>query len=344
MVTPVQNMGPTMVPPPGNVGAMPPDPAGQNMQQFAEATGRGGDKILGHLTPGEIVIPMDAQTEEVLVAVRDAFEKAGMNPREYVVGDAENRINPQTGNPEYFSWSSLNPFKKIKKLGKKIKKSKFLRTAIPLVASMFLPMLAPALMANPLMAAGINYTTNRLVGNDHKSSLMGAAMAGVGTGVANKAAGSTFMGGGAAEGASTNFLTGASSPQLDPINTMTAGDAGANMFGSGVTGGQAVANIPVMSSTGAGMAQGATLAGQGATTLGAAPAGVVTGAAGQMAGSVTGGMAQAGADEADKQKQLAEAAMVKFNKPLPQLTEDELRELMNDPLNRDVSGGIYEYA
>jgi len=342
MVTPVQNMGPTMVPPPGNVGAMPPDPAGQNMQQFAEATGRGGDKILGHLTPGEIVIPMDAQTEEVIVAVRDAFEKAGMNPREYVVGDAENRINPQTGNPEYFSFSSLNPFKRIKKLGKKIKKSKFLRTAIPLVASMFLPMLAPALMANPLMAAGINYTTNRLVGNDHKSSLMGAAMAGVGTGVANKAAGSTFMGGGAEAGASTNFLTGAPSPQLDPINTMTAGDAGANIFGSGVTGGATLAQTPVIPSSTLGME--ASMVGAGAPTLGAAPAGVVTGAAGQMAGSATGGMAQAGADEADKQKQLAEAAMAKFNKPLPQLTEDELRELMNDPLNRDVSGGIYEYA
>ena len=330
MVTPVQNMGPTMAPSPGNVGAMPQDPMGQNMQQFAEATGRGGDSILGHLTPGEIIIPIDAQTEEVIVAVRDAFEKAGMNPREYVVGDAENKINPQTGNPEYFSFSSLNPFKKIKKIGKKIKKSKWARTLIPLAASMFLPMLAPTLMANPLMAAGVNYTTNRLVGNDHKSSLMGAAAAGVGTGVANKAAGSTFMGGGASAG-SVAPTAGVST--ATPISNLTAGEAGANMFGSGVTGGATLAKTPVLAA-----------GGQGATTLGAANAGVVTGAAGQMAGSATAGAAQSMADQAAEDQALYEEAMKKFNKPLKELTPEELQQLVNDPLNRPTGGGIFKYG
>jgi len=338
MVTPVQNMGPTMAPTPGNVGAMPQDPMGQNMQQFAEATGRGGDSILGHLTPGEIIIPIDAQTEEVIVAVRDAFEKAGMNPREYVVGDAENKINPQTGNPEYFSFSSLNPFKKIKKIGKKIKKSKWARTLIPLAASMFLPMIAPALMSNPLMAAGVNYTTNRLVGNDHKSSLMGAAAAGVGTGVANKAAGSTFMGGASASGAApTAGVANATS-----INNLTAGEAGANMFGEGVIGGATLAKTPVIPSSTVGM--GSSMAGAGATTLGAAPAGVVTGAAGQMAGSTTAGAAQSMADQAAEDQALYEEAMRKFNKPLKELTPEELQQLVNDPLNRPTGGGIFNYG
>ena len=342
MVTPVQNMGPTMVPQPSDVQGAPTDQMAANMQEFAEQTGRGGDTILAHLTPGEIVIPIDIQTEEVLVAVRDAFAAADADPLEFVVGMAQNKINPQTGNPEFF-FKKIK--KKLKKVRDKVKKSKFLRIAIPMAASIFLPMLAPTMMANPLIAAGTNYTANRLVGNDHKSSLMGAAVAGVGTGVANKAAGSTFMGGSAP---ATTGMLGKEIAAKTAIGDLTVGQAGQNMFGAGVPGANTLSNIPTGSlgqASNAAMTNAATAGATSASgTLGNMSAGALTGAAGQASGSLATAGAQSALDAAKEQEALAAAALAKFNKPLPQLSEEELRQLVNDPLNRNVDGGIYNYA
>jgi len=312
------SMAPTMMPQPGQPA--PQEGMNQNMQAFAEQTGRGGDSVLGHLTPGEIVIPLDAQTEEVLVAVSEAFESAGMNPLEFVVGMADNKINPTTGNPEYF-FSGLR--KRLKKTRNKIKKNKMLRTVLPIAVSMFMPQLAPALMANPLGAAAVNYTANRAVGNDHESSLTGAVVSGATTGVGNMASGSTFMGGGA--GAGVNPITGnptlPSDPMVGSVASGTApisvGQAAGNAFGEGAiseaVAGSSVANVAASD---------------------------VVNAAASTAGTTTAGATQ---DASDKQKKLQAAALAKFNKPLVQLTEAELKELVNDPLNRDVTGGIYNY-
>ena len=313
------SMAPTMMPQPGQEA--PQAGMNPNMQAFAEQTGRGGDSVLGHLTPGEIIIPLDAQTEEVLTAVRDAFESAGINPLEFVVGMADNKINPTTGNPEYF-FSGLR--KKLKKARDKIKKNKMLRTILPIAASMFMPTLAPALMANPLGAAAVNYTANRVVGNDHESSLTGAVVSGGLTGVGNMASGSNFMGGGSAGG--VNPITGNT---IDPTTAMTdisTADAAANMFGPGSTAADAVSSA----------ANSANVIPKFDTTSAVGVNSAISGAG----GSVTAGAAQ---DASDEQAKLQAAALAKFNKPLVQLTEAELKELVNDPLNRDVTGGIYNY-
>ena len=311
------SMAPTMMPQPG--GQVQADPQGMdaNMQAFAEQTGRGGDSVMAHLTVGEIVVPIDAQSEEVLMAIKKAFEDQGIDPLEFVVGMAQNKINPQTGNPEFF-FSSLK--KKLKKARDKIKKSKFLRTAIPMVASAFLPMLAPALAANPLMAAGANYTANRLVGNDHKSSLTGAVVTGGVTGVGNMAAGSTFMGGGASAG--TNLLTGANIAEKSAIGDITIKNAASNALGTEGVAGSLANSI-------------------GSSSVGNNLASTAISPIAQGAGSAT---ATGANDAMAEQERLQAAALAKFNKPLPQLTEAELRELMNDPLNRPVDGGIYNYA
>ena len=67
------SMAPTMMPQPGQ--SMPQDDMSQNMQSFAEQTGRGGDSVLAHLTPGEIVIPIDAQSETCLLYTSDAADE-----------------------------------------------------------------------------------------------------------------------------------------------------------------------------------------------------------------------------------------------------------------------------
>ena len=312
------SMAPTMMPQPGQPA--PQEGMNQNMQAFAEQTGRGGDSVLGHLTPGEIVIPLDAQTEEVLVAVSEAFESAGMNPLEFVVGMADNKINPTTGNPEYF-FSGLR--KRLKKTRNKIKKNKMLRTVLPIAVSMFMPQLAPALMANPLGAAAVNYTANRAVGNDHEASLTGAVVSGATTGMGNMASGSTFMGGGA--GAGVNPITGNPTLPSDP------------MVGSVASG---TAPISVSQAAGNAFGEGAISEAVAGSSVANVAASDVVNAAASTAGTTTAGATQ---DASDKQKKLQAAALAKFNKPLVQLTEAELKELVNDPLNRDVTGGIYNY-
>ena len=77
--------------------------------------GRYGDTTIGHLTPGEMVLPRPIADDPVLKRqLFDAFERHELNPYQYQVGHFENSINPLTGAPE---------FGFFKKLGKSIKKS-----------------------------------------------------------------------------------------------------------------------------------------------------------------------------------------------------------------------------
>ena len=58
------------------------------------------------------------------------------------------------------------------------------------------------------------------------------------------------------------------------------------------------------------------------------------------AGSMTAGAAQ---DASDEQEELKAKALAEFNKPLELLSEEELAQLLNDPLNRTINRGIYNY-
>lgn len=63
--------------------------------------GRGGDTEMAHVTPGEVVIPLNVQTPELMSALKQAFDQAGVSIEQYTVGESENSINPETGAPEY---------------------------------------------------------------------------------------------------------------------------------------------------------------------------------------------------------------------------------------------------
>ena len=69
----------------------------------AARLGEGRDKIMAHLSPGEIVLPLDFQKKfpAVETALRQAFEKSGIDYERYVAGSAQNRINPRTGAPMF---------------------------------------------------------------------------------------------------------------------------------------------------------------------------------------------------------------------------------------------------
>ena len=64
--------------------------------------GRGSDQIVGHLTPGEVVIPVEMMDDELSELLDEFFAENGLSMGQYTVGNEENSINPETGMPEFF--------------------------------------------------------------------------------------------------------------------------------------------------------------------------------------------------------------------------------------------------
>lgn len=62
----------------------------------AEDAGRGGDRFLGHLSPGDVVIPRGMMKEEWREFLRKHFDVDT-----YTVGHKKNSLNPITGLPEF---------------------------------------------------------------------------------------------------------------------------------------------------------------------------------------------------------------------------------------------------
>lgn len=62
----------------------------------AEAEGRGGDRLLGHLTPGDLVIPRGMVKPEWREFLKDFFDVDT-----YTAGHEKNSLNPITGLPEF---------------------------------------------------------------------------------------------------------------------------------------------------------------------------------------------------------------------------------------------------
>lgn len=70
--------------------------------------GRGTDTVMAHLTVGEIVIPLPlAQNERFVEHLTMYFELIGGDIEEFTVGNAKNKINPETGHPEFGFFSSV---------------------------------------------------------------------------------------------------------------------------------------------------------------------------------------------------------------------------------------------
>ena len=149
--------------------------------------GRNGDIYVVHAAEGETVIPMEVleANPQVKALLFNQMRDMGLDPNEYVVGDALNSINPVTGMPEFF-------FKSIfKAVGKAIKSVvKFVKKAapiiIPIAASMFgIPFLPPAFFGiGSIGAAALGSGIGTLVGGGSlgdalKSGLMSGAAAGL---------------------------------------------------------------------------------------------------------------------------------------------------------------------
>lgn len=93
-------------------------PLGQMALELSQA-GRGGDTMLAHLTPGEVVLPLgmmdDADFER---AVETRFNELDLNPEKYVAGLGIASLNPMTGLEEFGFFKKIA--KGVKKVVKKV--------------------------------------------------------------------------------------------------------------------------------------------------------------------------------------------------------------------------------
>ena len=101
------------------------------------AYGRFGDDQVAHVETGELIVPRQLidQSTELKNSIFQHLREAGIeDPERYVVGNAENSINPETGLMEFGFFSKI--FKGIKKAFKKI--GKVLKKAAPIILSVAL--------------------------------------------------------------------------------------------------------------------------------------------------------------------------------------------------------------
>ena len=100
----------------------------QESLNIAKGLGRFEDDHIAHVATGETVVPkgiLDANPE-LRKMLHDQFKELQVNPEEFVVGSPAMKINPVTGQPEFFLKSLTRGLEKIaektglKKLGKKL--------------------------------------------------------------------------------------------------------------------------------------------------------------------------------------------------------------------------------
>ncbi len=154
----------------------------QQMQQAPEEAGRGTDTVMGHLSLGEIVIPRAMQDDpRVMEFLQAAFDAMGADINEFTVGHEANKINPETGYPEFGFGSFLK---------------KAFKFAAPIAASYFGgPLLGSALGSATAGGALAGAAGGVLSGGGLKGALLGGAVGGLMPNIGS-------LGGGVAQGPS----------------------------------------------------------------------------------------------------------------------------------------------
>ena len=152
------------------------------------AQGRGGDSVLAHLTPGEVVLPAEMFDDPQFEAtVESRFNELDLDPERYVVGMGIASLNANTGLEEFF----------LKKVGKFFKK--VVKKVAPYAGIIAAPFTGGA------SAALIGGLGGLASGKGLKGALAGAAG---GFGASKLLGGIGSLAGAAGTGASTGASTG----------------------------------------------------------------------------------------------------------------------------------------
>jgi hypothetical protein len=159
------------------------------------AYGRFGDDQVAHVETGELIVPrrLIDQSPELKESIFQHLRAAGIeDPERYVVGDAENSINPETGLMEFGFFSKI--FKGIKKVFKKI--GKVLKKAAPIILSIGLSMTGLGAIYGAALGSGIGtLIQGGSIKDALKSGLIAGVTGGIFKGISNVAQGGTFTGG-----------------------------------------------------------------------------------------------------------------------------------------------------
>ena len=120
--------------------------------------GRFEDDFLAHVAKGEMVVPGDVlkNNPKIKKAIFDELKKLGVkSPSTYIVGSKFMRINPLTGQPEFFLKKIFQRAKKaVRDVGSELKDNDLLRTAVTFGAPFLIPGLGGPIARN-LFGAGI---------------------------------------------------------------------------------------------------------------------------------------------------------------------------------------------
>ena len=161
-------------------------------QKLAEY-GRNGDVYIVHAAEGETVIPMEIldANPQLKKLLYGQIEDLGLDPKEFVVGNELNSINPVTGLPEFFFKKLFRGVKKAIKGVIKVAK-KIAPIALPIAAQAFgipflsaMPGIGAYFGAGSIGAAALGGGLGSLIGG--KTPITGALLS---------AAGSAALGGG----------------------------------------------------------------------------------------------------------------------------------------------------
>lgn len=207
------------------------------MQQDPQAeAGRGTDNVMAHMSLGEIVIPRAMQDDpRVMEFLQQAFEAMGADINEFTVGHQANKINPETGYPEFGFGSFLKKAFKI---------------AAPIALSYFAPGIGSAL-GSTLGASTLGGIGGAAGGLLSGGGLKGAALGGLGGYAMQGGFGSLGSGvqgagtaatGGAPIGAGQGIIgragdaIGLSKNSLGSLGGLVGGGGGGSSFGGNMVG------------------------------------------------------------------------------------------------------------
>jgi hypothetical protein len=80
----------------------------EGAMEEAAQKGRGTDDTVGHLTKGEVIIPAQIMSDpKNKQMIADLFKNSGGDLDEFTVGHEKNKVNPETGQPEFVWWVPL---------------------------------------------------------------------------------------------------------------------------------------------------------------------------------------------------------------------------------------------
>lgn len=215
--------------------------------------GRGTDTEIAHVTKGELFLPKELRGDPLVERfLQNIYNAAGLDINEFTVGDEANKINPETGQPEFFGKFFKSITKPITNTLSAINKIPGANIAIPIAATLLAPGVGTALSSGlglglsglgatalgaGALGTGLNLASGKNIGSALKSGAIsggltygGGYLAGAAGNIGDTAIGRTVDG--AYQGSSLQGISKDVSGALK--NIYTGANGALDTVGSGI--------------------------------------------------------------------------------------------------------------